>query len=412
MSIQAYAVIIGGGAAGIACACRAASLNRNQKIILLEKADRIGKKLMITGNGRCNLTNRNASGSNYHGEGAHEFVDFLFQKYNTQYVLDWFRSLGLLTAEEDDGRVYPRSYHASSVLDVLRAELKRQNVDVRCSAEVKDIRPTRTGYQVKFSDETVITGKLVIATGGKADYAYRDSGSENLFKMLALRTNHCTPALSPVNVKSPVIKMLKGVRAKAKVSLYVKGEKKREETGEVQFNEDSLSGICVFDLSRTPNFRRGCEISVSLLPEMTREEIERELLKRASLYRGQEIQKIFAGMFHKNIGIALLKTAKISPSAVTETVSNADLSRLSQTIDDWRFETQPKFDMKNAQVTAGGVKLSDMISDNLEHVAHEGLYIIGEALDVDGDCGGYNLQFAFASGLCAAESMSAEEELS
>ncbi|MBQ6153179.1 MAG: aminoacetone oxidase family FAD-binding enzyme [Ruminococcus sp.] len=408
MSTQAYAVIIGGGAAGIACACKTAHLNPQKKIVLLEKADRVGRKIMISGNGRCNLTNTSATEKSYHGEGAQELVNILFKKYNPQYVLDWFHSLGLLTVEENDGRVYPRSNHASSVLDVLRAELARQRVEVRCNVEVMDVKPTRTGYQITLGDETLVTQKLVIASGGKADYAYRESGSQDLFKMLGLRTNHSAPSLSPVNVKSPVIKMLKGVRANAKVTLYQKGEKIKEETGEVQFTENTLSGICVFNLSRTPNQRRGCEIGISLLPEMSKEEISNLLRERIKAAKSDETQKIFVGMFHKNIGIALLKTAKISPSAPASSLTEEDIAMLTDTVYDWRFETIPKFDMKNAQVTAGGVKVSDIIAEDFEHIAHEGLYIIGEALDVDGDCGGYNLQFAFASALCAAENLNTE----
>lgn len=409
MSTQAYAVVIGGGAAGIVCACKAAQLNPDKKIVLLEKADRVGRKIMISGNGRCNLTNMTASESSYHGEGAKELVNILFKKYNPQYVLDWFHSLGLLTAAQDDGKVYPRSYHASSVLDVLRAELERQRVEVRCSVDVMDVKPTRTGYQITLGDDTLFTQKLVIATGGKADYAYRESGSQELFKMLGLRTNHSSPSLSPVYVNSPVIRMLKGIRANAKVSLYLKGEKVKEETGEVQFTENALSGICVFNLSRVPNRKRGCEIGVSLLPEMNCDEIQTLVRERIKKAPSGEIQKIFIGMFHKNIGIALLKTAKISPSAQASSLSDEDIKRLSDTISDWRFETIPKFDMNNAQVTAGGVKVSDVIAEDFEHIAHEGLFIIGEALDVDGDCGGYNLQFAFASALCAAENLNTEE---
>lgn len=409
MSTEAFAVVIGGGAAGIACACRIAQLHHNKKVILLEKADRVGRKIMISGNGRCNLTNMNASDSAYHGEGAQELVNLLFQKYNPSYVLDWFHSLGLLTNEEKDGRVYPRSNHASSVLDVLRAELQRQGVEERCGAEVMDVKPTRTGYQVTLADESLFTKKLVIATGGKADYAYRESGSEDLFKMLGLRTNQSSPSLSPVYVKSSVIKMLKGVRAQAKVTLYQKGEMIKEETGEVQFTENALSGICVFNLSRTPNQRRGCEIGISLLPEMSKDDIETLLRDRIKKAKNDEVQRIFIGVFHKNIGIALLKSAKIAPGAAASSLNDEDIRKLCETIYDWRFETIPKYDMKNAQVTAGGVKVSDIIAEDFEHIAHEGLYIIGEALDVDGDCGGYNLQFAFASALCAAENLNTEE---
>ncbi len=411
MNTDVYAVIIGAGASGIVCACRTAALNPDKKVLLLEKADRIGKKLLVTGNGRCNLTNTNSSDKYYHGEGAKELAALLFQKYDSSYVLDWFHSIGLFTVTEEDGRVYPSSYSASSVLDVLRAELERRQVEIRCGCKVLDIMPTRTGYQVLTQDGAVFTQKLVIATGGKADYAYKESGSQDIFKMLKLRTNHPTPSLSPVSVKSPVTKMLKGIRVKGKVSLFVKGEKVKEESGEIQFAEDALSGICIFNLSRTPNVRRGCEIALSLLPDMSSDEIENELRGRIKKDPSSEIQKLFVGIFRKNIGIALLKSAKISPSAAASSLSDNDIIRLSKLINNWRFETVPRFDMNGAQVTAGGVKVSDIIAEDFEHIAHEGLYIIGEALDADGDCGGYNLQFAFASALCAAERMNMEELL-
>lgn len=402
MRRNVFAAIIGGGAAGMMCALKAAENNFGQKIIILEKADRVGKKLLVTGNGRCNLSHLGAGADSYHGDGSEELINILFKKYNPGAVLAYFSRIGLMATADNEGRVYPRSNQAASVLDVLRMRLKDHGVDTICGADIREIRKVRGGYEVLTGDEIITAEKLIVAVGGKADHAGRESGAD-VIKDFGLATVKPTPSLSPVKVAGDILRSLKGVRASAQVSLIHDGKVIKTERGEVQFTDGALSGICVFNLSRYANQHSGCEIAAALLPGMSENEIFDELNRRVRLNRDGVLSDIFIGLFHKNIGIALIKAAGLKPSAPCVDISTEELKRLSAIINDWRFKTIPRHDFKNAQVTAGGVRLSEINHHTFETKRHKGLYIIGEALDIDGDCGGYNLQFAFASGMCAGD---------
>ena len=396
--------VLGGGAAGMMCALRAAERYPDKRIVIIEKADRVGKKLLVTGNGRCNLTNLSASPASYHGEGSYAFLNILFSKYNSAAVIEFFRSLGLMTYADSEGRVYPRTNLASSVLDVLRLNLRDRGAEELCGRTVTDIRCRDHGYEIVTQDETILTEKLVVAVGGRADYAGRDSANGDILRMLRLPVSPLSPSLSPVRVKDDALRPLKGVRADAAVSLIRSGRTIRTERGEVQFADEMLSGICVFNLSREAN-KGGCEIALNLLPDMEPEAIRTELCARLNRMPDAPITDVFAGMFHKNIGLFLLKSSGISPSSVCNNISDKELNLLCRQIADRRFVCEKNTDFKKAQVTAGGVKLACIDPHTFVCKDMPGLYVIGEALDIDGDCGGYNLQFAWASGMCAGDSL-------
>ena len=401
---RVYAAVIGAGAAGMMCAVRAAEKHSDKSVMIIEKADRVGKKLLVTGNGRCNLSHLGASADSYHGDGSKELINILFKKYNDKTVTDCFRGLGLFTHADSEGRVYPLSNQSSSVLDVLRKRMAELNIEEYCGAEITGIQKLSNGYEIVTPDRRIIAEKLVIATGGRADYAGRESGSADILRMFGLSVTKLSPSLSPVKVKSDILRSLKGIRALARVSLIKDNKVIKSESGEVQFTDSALSGICVFNLSREAN-KGGCEIAVSLLPELDTDEIYTELSNRASRSKNAPISELFVGIFHKNIGIALLKTCGLKPSVPCADISEKELRKVSNTINNWRFKCEPNRDFNKAQVTAGGVKLSEIDHRTFESKKHRGLYIIGEALDIDGDCGGYNLQFAFASGMCAGDSL-------
>ena len=400
--LHVYAAVIGGGAAGMMCAIRAAQRRRDQKIVILEKADRVGKKLLVTGNGRCNLSHIGAKAKSYHGEGSETLINILFQKYSPDAVLNYFRTLGLLTHTDSESRVYPLSNQASSVLDVLRLRMAQLHIEEICSAEIGRIQKSSEGYEIATPELRIFAEKLIIATGGKADYAGRESGSRELLRSLGLSMTRLSPSLSPVKVKSEILRSLKGIRVSAQATLMRDHQTVKSERGEVQFTDGALSGICIFNLSREAN-RGGCEICLNLLPDYTDNQIEKELIARIERNQTAPASEIFTGMFHKNIGLALIKSSGIKPSAPCKDISDKELKSLCRHIADWRFHCEETRDFKKAQVTAGGVKLSEIDPHTFESKRHKGLYLIGETLDIDGDCGGYNLQFAFASGMCAGD---------
>ncbi|WP_316608569.1 aminoacetone oxidase family FAD-binding enzyme [uncultured Ruminococcus sp.] len=399
---RVYAAVIGGGASGMLCAIRAAERHPDRRIVILEKADRVGKKLLVTGNGRCNLSNLSAGAKNYHGEGSEKLINILYENYSPEAVLETFHTLGLLSRPDSEGRVYPLSNQASSVLDVIRRRLRELSVEERCNADIRGIQKSGGGYEVYTADGVICADRLVIASGGHADYAGRESGSRDILRLLGLSTVKPTPSLSPVNVSGDLLKPLKGVRAGAEATLIQNGRAVKTERGEVQFTENALSGICIFNLSREAN-RFGGEISLNLLPDYNSEQITDELTVRVQRDPDAPASEIFTGMLHKNLGLSLLKASGVKPSRPCKDISNKELSNLCRHLTDWRFVCEKSRDFRKAQVTAGGVRLSEIDPRTFEAKKHRGLYLIGEALDIDGDCGGYNLQFAFASGLCAGD---------
>ena len=236
-----YAAVIGGGASGMMCAIRAAERHRDKRIIILEKADRVGKKLLVTGNGRCNLSHIGAKAESYHGEGSEAVINILFSKYGTQAVLSCFHQLGLLTRTDSEGRVYPLSNAASSVLDVLRRQMAQLGIEENCGTEIQSIQKSADGYEIAAADSRIFAQKIIIACGGRADHAGRENDSCVLLRMLGLTMSHLRPSLSPVRVKSDLLRSLKGIRADARVSLTRGGVLLKAERGEVQFTENALS---------------------------------------------------------------------------------------------------------------------------------------------------------------------------
>ena len=386
------------------CAVRAAENHPKKRIVILEKADRVGKKILVSGNGRCNLSHIGADEKSYHGEGSSAFINILFKKYNPKEVIRYFQKLGLLTRTDAEGRVYPLSNQSSSVLDVLRKRLRELGVEELCGVDITDIKSTSQGYDILTDGMCISAERLVVATGGKTDHAGRESGSRDILRMLGLPVNALSPSLSPVRAIDDSLRSLKGIRADAQVSL-IKGERViKTERGELQFAENALSGICVFNLSREANLG-GCEIAVDLLPDMTGEAVISELRGRISRDPDAVVTEIFTGMFHKNIGLSLLKASGIKPNTLCENISEKEINIIANNISDRRYKCEQSADFRKAQVTAGGAPLKEIDPHTYGSKKHKGLYIIGEALDIDGDCGGYNLQFAFASGMCAGDSL-------
>ena len=404
-TIKVYTAIIGGGASGLMCACVASKTNPDKKIIVIERDNRVGKKILVSGNGRCNLSNLTTCIKNYNNS-FDDGINFLLEDYPPSKVIDYFSSIGLLTMRDFENRVYPLSKQASAVLSVLRNELKRNKVQELCDTEVIDISKHKGGYKLRCSDKTIIAEKVVIATGGKNNYAQKVVGNTYaVAQSLGHKVTSLSPSLSPVKVKSNVIKSLKGIRAQGSVSAVVNNKPLKSEQGEIQFGADCLSGICVFNLSRILNREKNAKIILKLLPDYSFLEIKEMLNKRISLINNDSVQDIFTGLFHKNIGIALLKESKIDTNKKANELSKAETNALANTVNEWVFETIPSNDFSTAQVTAGGVSCSEINPNTFESKKAKGVYICGEAIDVDGDCGGFNLQFAFSSGMCVGEQL-------
>lgn len=395
--------IIGGGAAGLFCAIQIKRSNSQLKVAVVESQDRVGKKLLTTGNGRCNLTNLYTLVSMYHGSFTHG-TEYLLNICPPSVVVGLFEEMGLVTYNEDDGRVYPVSKQANSVLDVLRIAMDKHQVEVVVNSKVTDIKKSQSGFDVVCDDKHIFTEKLVVATGSKSTPSTgADDSMWSILKKLGHNIISPVPSLCPVFVDSPYLKSIKGVRASGKVRIMKDNAILGEQDGEVQFTEKALSGICVFNLARIANAEDDTEISVSLLPDWNFADIFTFLRNKKTMYNSHsKAEDLLIGVFNKMLGVALLKSSGISPSKMIAEITDSELKKLSAVINDWRFKVIPAKDFSKSQVTAGGVDGLQIDENTMKSKVVNDLYIIGEVVDCDGDCGGMNLQFAFSSAYCAA----------
>ncbi len=382
--------IIGAGASGLTAAIAAAQKTNN--VVLLEKQQRVGKKILLTGNGRCNLTNTEISPENYHfGD------DLLFDIMKDFDACEFFKSLGVMCKSDTQGRVYPHSNTAASVLDALRIKCAECGVEEICDFLASDIKKEKNCYVIKSENGEIKSKAVVISTGG-----YQSDGSAHkIAKALGHKVLQLCPVLCPVETSEAVIKSLKGLRVGARATLLCNGKAVKAECGEVQFAQDALSGICVFNLSRLmKNNNDSYEISLDIAQEYSKKELVDILHNIRNQRKNALCEDFLSGLFAKRIGQCLLKD--ITKAKACKDITDAELEKIACKIKDWRFAVKKPKSFKGAQVTCGGVDCNQ-VKNTLESKLAHNVYFCGEVLDVDGDCGGYNLNWAWASGYCAGK---------
>ena len=395
--------IIGGGASGMAAALSAAK-KEDAQVMLLERQARVGRKLLATGNGRCNLTNLHAAVGGYHGN-APEFARYAIEMFPPEKTLDWFRSLGLLTVAEDSGRVYPYSDQANSVADVLRFALEKPNIQVKLGFEVEKVKKTASGFLVQSREERVECDRLIIACGGLA--GTKLGGSMSGYKLLRSLGHGCTklrPTLVQLKSGWRGAAALKGVRANCRAAVVHDGKVTAESEGQLQFTEYGLSGPVIFEISRDVCQGGGdwlCRLD--FLPEMEEDTLVSELEKRRNTVL--PVSELLTGILHNRLGRVLTQSAGLTLNAPASSLSDGELVQAARGVKCLEVSLTEPMGMDSAQVTAGGILTSQFDEKTMESRIVPGLYACGEVLDIDGDCGGYNLQWAWSSGrlagLCA-----------
>ena len=399
--------IIGGGASGMAAALAAAEKAENQ-VILLERQARLGRKLQATGNGRCNLSNMDATGRHYFGEQP-EFVHVALEKFDVYRTLQWFEGLGLYTVAEDSGKVYPWSDQANSVVDVLRFALEKPNIQVLTGFEVTKAKKTGDGFLVESPEESIQCDKLIVACGGLA--GTKLGGSLSGYKLLQKLGHHCTPlrpALVQIRSNWQHCASLKGVRAQSHVSIFRDGEQFAANQGELQFTEHGVSGPVIFEISRDVCREKGNWVcTLDLLPDMggNWERLLPMLQRKRETNLAAE--DLFTGILHNRLGREVVKEAGISLHAPIRQLEDWELEKACRTARELEIPLTEPMGMDSAQVTAGGIVTAEFDENTMESKLVPGLYACGEVLDIDGDCGGYNLQWAWSSGRLAGESAGA-----
>lgn len=396
-------IIVGGGASGLMAALTA-SERPDARVVLLERQARVGRKLLATGNGRCNLSNRNLTPKNYHGENA-GFCEYALSRFGPEQTLAWFRALGLLTAAEESGRVYPVSDSANSVVDVLRLALaQRENVELRAGCEVQALRKKRGKFEVVLPEETLTGEAVIVCAGGCA--GGKLGGTELGYRLLEGMGHHRTrlcPALVQLRTDTTYVRALKGVRCDARVTYRAPGTAE-ERRGEVQFTEYGVSGPAIFELSRAVSVHPvPGTLLLDLLPEVSEEEVLALLEARCAGTPGWKAEELLTGFVHNRLGKTLLRSCGISFETDCSSLSADTLRAVCRAVKHFAIEVKGTMGMDGAQVTAGGILTSEFRADTMESRLYRGLYAAGEVLDIDGDCGGYNLQWAWSSGRLAGK---------
>ena len=391
--------IIGAGASGMAAAIAAAE-NPDVQVILMERQARVGRKLAATGNGRCNLTNLHANKQGYHGQEP-SFAAFALERFDVEQTLGWFGQLGLYTVAEESGRVYPFSDQANSLVDVLRFALEKPNIQLLTGFEVTKVKKAEGGFRVDSTGETVFCDKLIIACGGLA--GSKLGGSMFGYRFLRGFGHKCTklrPTLVQLKSSWPGCATLKGVRAACHAAIYHDGRLHTESTGELQFTEYGLSGPVMFEISRDACQGGGewvCRLN--LLPGKDAAWLRQELLRRRNT--DWKAEDLLTGILHTRLGKVLTQAAGISGYVPIAQLEEGEIDAVVNAVKDFEVILTEPMGMDAAQVTAGGIVTDEFDPATMESRLVPGLYACGEVLDIDGDCGGYNLQWAWSSGRLA-----------
>ena len=398
--MNADIAVIGGGASGLAAAISAKQTAPHARVIILERMDRVGKKLLATGNGRCNLGNVNISAEKYHGS-----VDVMKIIRTTDCASNYFGKLGVICVSDNEGRMYPNSSSAATVLNALRLRCSELGIEEVCSSEITEIMGTNGKFEL-ISERSRITAKrIIICTGGYAGPQYGTDGKMlGLLRKRGYKVAKISPADAPLRVATEAVKGLKGVRVKGIVTAVSDGRKLAKEKGEIQFTENSVSGICVFNMSHFFSEYEGrLSLCADLMPDMTEEEIIHYLKTIRKLRAELHIEELLTGMFTKNLAVYLVKRVLNRPlTDVISTVSDSGIKNIARNIKWLEFRVTGCSSWQNAQVTSGGIH-ADCIDGKLCSVKEKGIYFAGEVLDADGICGGFNLQWAWSSGITAGK---------
>ena len=382
-------LIIGGGASGMMCALKSAQKGAN--VTIVERNERVGKKLLATGNGKCNLSNLGVSKDAYNSP----FVEAVLSKYDAQKIMAEFASLGLLCKADSEGRIYPYSESATTALNVLLQRLAEYGVETVCDCSAQKIEKIGDGFKVITTKGEYLADKVVLATGSDATSGFNSHSLVNGFGHKSVPLNY---AIAPLLCNE--VKGANGVRAKVYASIAVNGKTLMGERGELLFKDNALSGVLAFRLSsmlaRYRENVKSCEVSVDFVPDMSEKELADYIYANCSAYAPLE------GILHKALAHNVLARVPMDRSLIMSRKKADDIARGCK---NFKVNITGIGGKSSAQVASGGVALDGINDNTLQSKLCKGLYIIGEATDVDGLCGGFNLHWAWASALACSEDM-------
>lgn len=400
--------VIGGGASGMMAAICAAKLKID--VTLFEATNRVGNKLLLTGNGKCNFSNSYLDTECYYCK-DYDFLNKTFEKFSPLDTEKFFQDAGMLVKNKN-GYLYPYGEQASIVLDILRMQLKKENVRIITEAKVKKITKENQDFFIETENQNTYTfEKVILTTGGRS---YPKTGSDGNGYKLAKKLGHTVfptvPALVQLVGNDDFYKIIAGVRSEGVASLKIDGKMIRTECGEIQFTDYGISGIPIFQLSRIASYglfeKKSVQIHVDVLPGISN--VNEFVENRSILHNKNTLEEFMCGIANKKLCILAIKLNHFHPNTKVDTLSKEALIKVVTSLKNLVFHITDTKSYDTAQVTAGGVPISE-ISEDFSSKITENLYFAGEILDVDGICGGYNLQWAFASGFVAGSSAAGEK---
>lgn len=402
--------IIGGGPAGMLLSVLIKKQKPDFEVNLYERNERVGKKLLATGNGRCNYTNVSLEANNFHSENS-DFPMEVVSKFNNQDAIELLKTLGIYPISEADGRVFPLSLQGSSVLDFLRLAMERYEVNVILEEKIDRVRKVGESFVLE-GKKNYKADKVVVATGGMA---LPSSGSDGIGYRIAKDFGHriIEPGPTIVQLESDYkrIKALKGVRINTWASLYIDKKKIDEKFADVLFTDYGLSGPAIMDLSRKSiaalNQNKKVEISINLIG-LPKDEVKQMIKDRAENLEGISLENFLLGIVNKKLIISVVNQYKLLYNRDYEEQIRCTtnfVNAMTEILTDFRMNISGYKGFAFAQATTGGVDTREIDPMSLESKKVKGLYFIGEVLDVDGDCGGYNLQWAWSSSYIAAKNI-------
>ena len=402
-------VIIGGGISGFTAAINAKT--NNNEVIILEGQDKPLKKLLITGNGKCNYFNEEFIFSKYHSFNE-ELLKNIISLENKNKILTFFKSIGIIPRIKEN-YYYPYSNQAISVKNSFLKEIENKNIKLKLNSYVKDIKKENDKFLVYYNNNVLVCDELIISTGGKS---YPKTGSDgsgyNLSKKLGHTINKTLPALVGLKCKEPFLKKLNGVRSNATVSLFINNKLIKSETGEVQFTNYGLSGICIFNLSsiasRSISENKKVKISINFLDKLkikNKKSFQEFILSSEYNFKKEKISYFLDNLLNYKLTNVILEKTKIERNKLVSKLSDNEINMLFENLFSFTINIIDTNNFESAQITSGGVSLYEINPLTFESKIVSNLYLTGEVLDIDGDCGGYNISFAVLSGILAGESV-------
>ncbi|MFU0828037.1 MAG: Aminoacetone oxidase family FAD-binding enzyme [Lachnoclostridium sp.] len=395
-------VVIGGGASGLVAAIFAA--RQNNKVTILEHKDKIGKKILATGNGKCNFTNLYQSPDCYRGNDS-SFAMKVLSFFDVKKTIEFFKDLGIYPKEKN-GYLYPNSEQAASVVEVLRLELESLQVKILCDVHVESIGKEKGRFRIETNKGTFTADQVILAAGGCASPNLGSDGSGfKLAKSLGHRIIKPLPALVQLKSDARYFKTLAGVRTQASVQLYINNMFTTKEQGELLLAAYGVSGIPVMQLSRFASKaldqKKKVHLLIDFLPALSREEVIQLLRDRIKRNPQRTIEEALIGLINNKLAYVAIKEAGLEPLSTCSAIGKNNIKDLALQLKEWKVNIIQTNPFDQAQVTAGGVDTAQINPNTMESKLVKGLYFAGEIIDVDGTCGGYNLQWAWSSGAVA-----------